>query len=676
MRYLLIFLLVTSSYVLKAQEEYYDYDAALREMEDKPRYGLFGNYNLNFHNTDFRTLPNVPSCCPLYTNGEGQGFSFGALYDHPLYEDLFVSNRLSFQSFSADFSRIEEVWVILDGQSYLGKFEHAVQADFSRIQFFPYLTYRIAGSLFAHGGADFSIITSAEYQQIEVIKDPVDRGTFEDGRRYRNDNSGDIDNVNRINLGLRLGLSYELPMSVTRSLKLVPELFYSYWLIPAVSERKWNIHHIDFGVSVKYTEPPPPPPPPVPPLPPPMPKPILPGDPPELLATIKAVEVDSTQKESPNFSVRLEDFTSLSLRPLLNFIFFDNNSSEIPQRYSKLSPDKAESFTLKSIGTSDALETYYHVLNIIGRRLVDNPQVEIDLVGNNANIDEEKNNRELSMARANAVKQYFTDVWKIDEKRITVTARNLPKEATDSDEEGADDENRRVEIHSNSPVLSEPVITGDTIRVLSNTIIRFYPQSNAEAGIKNWKLIIRQNNRDIKEFNGTGELPPSIDWVLQNEDPNAPHKAGNLSYSFFVYDNINQSYETKVQRIPMEQLTVDRKRLERREDKEFEYYRLILFDYASSNLKLEHRNVVDYIKDRITPFSTVVVTGYTDRIGKDEVNKRISTQRANAVAKRLSVPLASVKGVGESALLYGNELPEARFYCRTVTITIETPVIE
>ncbi len=677
MRFLVFIIFIATALSLFGQDEgYYDYDAAIRNMDFKPRYGVFAGYGLNFSRSDFRSLPNVPSCCPQYTSGSGAGFLGGFLYSHPITDDMFIGGRLGFDMFRTNFTRIEDVNLIIDGSSYAGKFEHQVEANFSRLMMYPNVSYRLHKSLFVEAGVDLSLLLSQKYKQIEVIKEPSDRGTFDDGNRYRNNNSGDIENTNTFNAALRLGFFYEMPLKDDASLKIAPEVFYSYWLMPMVKDRSWNLHQIHLGISLKYSTPPPPPPPPVPPKAPPMPLPELPPPPPGLAASIKAVEVDSLGSETSNFSVKIEDFTSLSMRPLLNFIFFAENSAELPERYIKISPQDADVFTMKNVESTDALGTYYNVLNILGKRLKDNPNIDFTLIGTNSDNGVEKNNRELSLARANSVKNYFTNVWKIDEKRIKVVARDLPKENTDSDEEGADDENRRVEIVSNSPEIDEPVITGDTLRVLSNTRVRFYPNSTSPGGIKNWTLNIKQNNKTIKEFEGTGELPVSMDWDLSNSDSTSPHKAGNISYSLEVRDNLNQQYSTPPARIPVEQLTVDRKRLERREDKEFEYYRLILFDYASSNLKTEHRKVVDFIKNRITPLSTVVITGYTDRIGKEEVNMRISTSRARAVARRLNVSNAKVEGVGENQLLYKNDLPEARFYCRTVTITIETPVKE
>jgi outer membrane protein OmpA-like peptidoglycan-associated protein len=61
-------------------------------------------------------------------------------------------------------------------------------------------------------------------------------------------------------------------------------------------------------------------------------------------------------------------------------------------------------------------------------------------------------------------------------------------------------------------------------------------------------------------------------------------------------------------------------------------------------------------------------------MGNEKLNKRIATQRAMAVAKHLDIPDTQIIGIGQENLLYDNTLPEGRFYCRTVRITIETPI--
>lgn len=673
--FFLFFLFLLADFYAKGEEEY-DYEKALKEMEYKERFGIFYNFNFNYQSTNFQNLPNVPSCCPNYKNGSGNGFQIGGLFEKYFRDKFYYGARIGFHNFFSSFSSLEDETFIIDGSVYPGKIEHLIDVEFSRFFITPSVIYSPEEKLFITLGADLSFIVNANYKQIEKIKDPPDKVTFSDGLRYRNKNDGNLKESNNFNFGLNLGTGYEFILNSNGSLRFMPEIYYSIWFLPLIKEKEWLSQNLNVGVALKYIQPPPPPPPPLPPKAPPLLNPNLPELPPKLLANVSVVEIDTNNNEKNNFAVKIEDFTSLSLRPLLNYIFFDHNSSDIPERYVKLKRNEINYFSLNQLINADALQTYYNVLNIIGLRLHNNPDINIELVGTNSNKAEEKNNKKLSQERAEKVRDYFVNIWNIDPKRITVSARNLPKEATLSDEEGADDENRRVEINSDSPVLSEPVVTGDTLRMVSNSKLRFYLKPISPIGIKEWTLTIKHKNEVIKTLSGEGAVPDFVDWQINNEDKYFQKVYTNLTYTLSLKDLINQTYETKPQIIPIDQITIDRKRLEKRADREFEYYRLILFDYASSNLRDEHKKVLDLVKSRIKPNSNVKIKGYTDRIGKENVNMRIATLRANSVARYLNLKNASVIGIGENELIYDNNLPEGRFYCRTVTIDIETPVIE
>ena len=131
---------------------------------------------------------------------------------------------------------------------------------------------------------------------------------------------------------------------------------------------------------------------------------------------------------------------------------------------------------------------------------------------------------------------------------------------------------------------------------------------------------------------------------------------------------------SKCYNLPVEQITIKRKRVENIQDKEFEYYSLILFDYGKSNLLKEHSKVLDFIKGRISPNAVVYVKGYTDQMGDELTNDRIADKRAKSVGDMLKINKANVIGLGEKNALFDNSTPEGRFYCRTVRIEIETPV--
>jgi outer membrane protein OmpA-like peptidoglycan-associated protein len=124
----------------------------------------------------------------------------------------------------------------------------------------------------------------------------------------------------------------------------------------------------------------------------------------------------------------------------------------------------------------------------------------------------------------------------------------------------------------------------------------------------------------------------------------------------------------------VEQVTLRKKRVERIADRTIDRYSLILFDFDAATLGAANGRIVDFVKGRLAPDAMVTVTGHTDRTGAEEYNARLSARRATATAETLAHPNTTATGLGESNLLFDNELPEGRFYCRTVNIVVETPI--
>ena len=89
---------------------------------------------------------------------------------------------------------------------------------------------------------------------------------------------------------------------------------------------------------------------------------------------------------------------------------------------------------------------------------------------------------------------------------------------------------------------------------------------------------------------------------------------------------------------------------------------------------MTNREIVALIKSRIKPESEIEIIGYTDRTGDAEYNRSLSARRAEAAFNSINRKDATFKGIGEDILLYDNNTPEGRFYCRTVEITVKTKV--
>jgi len=150
------------------------------------------------------------------------------------------------------------------------------------------------------------------------------------------------------------------------------------------------------------------------------------------------------------------------LRPFLTYIFFDENSAEIPQRYVQFTREQAQNFSLKDLLGRSSLESYYYVLNILGQRLNEHKNATITITGCNTNLKKERNNKKLSTQRANAVKDYLVNVWNIDPSRIKVVSRNLPEKPSNQKDPDAIAENRRAEISSDTWEIVAPIVIEDT----------------------------------------------------------------------------------------------------------------------------------------------------------------------------------------------------------------------
>ncbi len=82
--------------------------------------------------------------------------------------------------------------------------------------------------------------------------------------------------------------------------------------------------------------------------------------------------------------------------------------------------------------------------------------------------------------------------------------------------------------------------------------------------------------------------------------------------------------------------------------------------------------------------SDVTVNGFTDILGTDDYNAKLSTNRANAVKNDIGghikgkVKSLTAHGFGKQGPtgppMYPNTLPEGRYYNRTVQVLVETPI--
>lgn len=648
------------------------------QAQESSGYGIYGSFGPNVQSADFRQLPGVPSCCPRYEEGSGPGISFGLLYRFPLSDMLSIDMRAGYSVLSGVLTTTEQTMVLHEGVATRGEFEHRIDATLATIGLSPSIVIRLPAGFSARVGVDAGLLTTHEYEGGERIVQPDGAGTFLDAdgndshSRVRNLSSGEIPDASSLQLAILGAIAYDLPLNADRTLILSPEAGYSFGITSIAQGLDWSVHQLRFGASIRFL---PAPSSSIPPT-------VitsLPDDSPDdsiavssFDAQVRASGLSASGAELPVVQLVVEEFASTLMTPLLTSIFFGEGESTIPSRYISLAPGTRDTFAVERINSPRKLDTYHHLLNIIGRRMLDSPDATITLTGCNQDIGVEKGNSALSLRRAQAVRSYLSEVWGIDTGRVRLAARDLPENAANSLEPDGAEENRRVEITSNRPAILAPVVTRDTLRRVDPPSVRFAPRAQTMAGVQRWEIIARQNGEVLRRLAGEGALPPTIDWRIDGDPSSTPRSDSDITYELVVTDATGRRTRTG-DSIPVEQMTIHRKRVERRDDREIDRSSVILFDIRSSEITDAGRSMLPYITTNITPTSTVTITGYTDRLGDESYNQSLSDSRAESVARTLGTTSVSARGLGE-ADLYDSSLPEGRLYARTVEVVVETPV--
>lgn len=678
-------------------------------------YGGSLTLNLNFHSADFSALPSAPLCCPQFESGFGAGFGVAGFIEGLVYEDYKLQLALDFQSLGGKLTKVENETFGVDGEPLEGEFEYTIDASIYSVGLNPKVVKNVYRDLSVFAGARFGFIVGASYEQEEKILKP-EGVVFKDTQSdKRNLYSGAIDGASSVLFSLTAGSRWEVPINEDSSLTLAPSLSFDYNLNSFVPDSGWRAFSVRLGASVIFSPKPP--------------KPIeniyerkdlidtievtKPGiakaeykrgklevkydslfkeeeriniitlinsrtdtifTPREykLEAKVNAIAVDEDE-ESEVVKMQVRETLYYNLSPLLNYVFFEENSAAIPKRYNLLSKKEAERFAIDSVYNLNQLQTYYNLLNIIGLRLEKNPKAKLKVVGCNSDYGAEEDNIELSRNRADTVGNYLREVWGVDSSRIEITERNLPENPSREDLPDGREENRRVEIYSNVSEITAPILVNDTLRFSTPSNIRFYPKIESEIGVDKWEIVASQKGKVFKRIGGGDTVPNAVEWNINLEQKTVPVFSDSLQYYMTVENQVGQKAKSPVKKIAVKQIKM-KKRENKVGDKLIERFSLILFDFDEVQLRGKNLELKNYIKTRIKDNSKISIIGYSDRTGDTDYNKRLSKSRAENLAKSLGVSVKKAKGVGESVLLFDNDTPEGRFYCRTVEVIIETPL--
>lgn len=413
------------------------------------------------------------------------------------------------------------------------------------------------------------------------------------------------------------------------------------------------------------------------------------GQRPSLVAEVDEAEyikrIKSAKPELGNFrGLVMEEVQTWDLYPLLNYVFFDLGSSKLPSRYILFkSPEETKNFADTTIA-GGTLNKYYHILNIYGYRLNQYPNTKIEIVGTTDDVSNEEKRPNLPKERAEFVFNYFKDVWKINPDRMKLTFRNKPLLPSNQKDSLGMQENRRVEILCDDWNITKPVFDKDPTTFPQPEEMKFVIKNGIEdAIIAQRRIVITRKGEEWNTLNNIGTTTPSFIWDWTNLDSKYPKDEVPYTAQLIVTTKSGAECMSDPITIPVKQISTLEKKTSVVGDSTLERYNLILFPFNSAEAgEANNRIMREYVYERVKPTSVVEVVGHTDVVGLFDHNQKLSERRANTVQDGIhkttggKYAVLNKKGVGEDDPLYTNDLPEGRFYNRTVQVVIRTPVSE
>lgn len=362
--------------------------------------------------------------------------------------------------------------------------------------------------------------------------------------------------------------------------------------------------------------------------------------------------------------------------PLVNAVFFDGANPAIPGRYVQLSKSDAATFTENDlldsakVGRLDAtarmaeqMNVYYNAMNIYGARMRANPAVKLTLVGSGPGAPEGE-------TMAATVRDYIVNTFDIDPSRIAIEGRELPRvpsgsaRTPEADRPMANQENRRVDFFTSPADLGTPV----RIRRVDNTPIEndLVLNINEDAKIRTWQLVVSGEGR--RETYGP------YNRASQRVSPN--EIMSGLSEGTFTAEVIAVTEDG--QRITQ---TKDFRLTKRTEPPKQALRYSITFGYGQDDPIRSYENFLrSTVAAQVSDGAKVFILGHTDAIGDSTLNLNLSKKRAGEVRDIIRAEATKlgrkanyeVIGYGEeeSETTFGNNIPEGRFYNRSVMIEI------
>ena len=649
------------------------------------RVGVTGAATLNMHQGTLTTQDGLVEC-GTFEDATTLGFMLGNSVWVPLDESFSLLGKLQYWKADGEFTAPNPVQPnvsLPNGELVRMNSEHQVFTTLDYITLDALALWYPTPSLFIGLGPTIGLNTRAAFEQTETIKEPAFL-EFTNGGRERTFLAASFES-NGVTAGFRLAatalVGYDL--FVTDNIVITPEVGYTYAFTNVLTadqtgrQNDWKVNPLRVGVTIAYaftSDPEPDPEPEPEPVIEPEPTPVKEAPTPVRTSMVRLESEMSTGSIAQGADVVVHEMVKNDVIPLLPFVFFEKSSATIPDRYHKYSGGEFEEGNLRD----SVLGIYHELLNIVGSRMRKHSNSTLSLTGHRE-IQDGESTADLGLRRANAVKEYIVKRWGIQSSRIKVAGADLPSVHSNRSIQDGREENRRVELKTNDPRILAPVSITEKSRTAEPKRVRVITGTNTPADVQSVSadvIIGEESVASLYASNSDEDMMWDIDAArLSAALGPRSFVSGSVNVSTTFNDNsTSPSYAmATVRRF----ITSQRFSNEVVNDSLIERFRLIFFDFDRAEVNDFNQPMIELVRSRVRTNSAVRISGLTDRIGPKEHNTQLSLRRAKEVDKvirqRVIPNVSTVDGRGPE-LIFNNDLPEGRWYNRTVLIEVATPV--
>lgn len=651
----------------------------------KPYY----EYMLIHHEPRFNKIPDLEYCCTGKTDiNNGTGWGVGIKYELALPSSIYLGLKAGINKYNAIMGVNEWTKVRVGDAAEDMLIRHHTIFDFTNLMINPYLKLNLFYNVSIFAGGYAAPYLSKKYEIYEEILKPETK-VFEDTKtNIRNHKIDDYKGEKGIWGGMNFGIAYNLYLFEDQ-VYISPEISYNLGLNNVIKGLDWELNSLNFGVNLGFN----------------FHKAKKIQDIRNVYYTIDTLyvrskfykdeysrgqeKIDSTVKLRESirttnvlisrvdtiFRGRKYELTiskssqdlSVEIRKAnqefqnLDVVFFKPQTADFLDRYELISDSKA--YNADSIHAS-AIDIHYNLLNIIGSRMSES-EAKITLIGETDSL----NTRELIEQRFSRIREYLSQVWKIDPKRVHSKISRAPRNAKNKNDIRYKEEMNKIRIKANDVAILAPIK-----KVNFDEIKQFYPERASIAinideymEIANYQFLMYQGKRMIYQEEGEGGK-----------------EAFSVPFSEEVVNNINITKPVDITYIATlkdgkkiatnDTLTVNKISLNEKVSR----LALIFFEFDSDRIAKSSLAQIDELIKYITDNSRVRISGYSDDIGAVEYNIKLSTARAKNVedlikASNPNAQIESVNGYGSTQFSNGitsHKTPVERYLSRTVVIEV------